>query len=158
MHHFTRQWHSGEDESDPRDAYWAHVDAIESELPEPVRRLARDVNLHDGLIQRVQVDRPADSVSLELRCGDCQVGYFDLELVYAGVDWDRSELSELTAIADDPDTEALYDEVDRLAEGGPYVHRILWWPYREVELMFDGLTVTTTPQPDRDFERLPDVL
>lgn len=89
MKFFSRQWCDGslsdeEAESVPA-AYRAHVDALLPSMPATVRALADGVNIHDGLLQVIVFDRGRRSLSVMMRCGDLQVGYFDLEIIYYGV-------------------------------------------------------------------------
>jgi hypothetical protein len=58
----------------------------------------------------------------------------------------------LKAVASDPPTEALYDEVD-FGEDGGWVHRILFWPYREVTVEFTQLGLRMVPRKTREFRR-----
>jgi hypothetical protein len=159
MKFFTREWANGElpdDEwAETAAAYRRHLDLLLPSLPESVARLAREINLHDGLIRRVSVDRRADELVLNLRCGDLQTGYFDLDLVYLGVDLSSVDLVTLANCARDPETELVYDEVDLDAQEN-YLHRILFGPAGEVSIPFSRLQVECTAQPDRSFPPVDD--
>jgi hypothetical protein len=80
------------------------------------------------------------------------MGYFDLELSYRNVVRVGSTLKALKAVASDPSTEALHDEVD-FAEPGGWVHRILFRPYREVTVVFAQLGLRMVPRKTREFRR-----
>ena len=136
-------------------AYRRHLDTLLPSLPESVARLAKDANLHDGLIRRVSVDRRGGKLVLNLRCGDLQTGYFDLDLIYLGVDLSSVDLATLAHCARDPRTELLYDEVD-LDNQGNLVHRVLFGPAGEVSIPFSRLQVECTAQPDRSFPPVDD--
>ena len=103
MRFFTREWLSGELDETYWErvvpAYEAHLDRIMPLLPGPVQTLARGVNIHDSLIRSVDLRVRRRTLKLALRCGDKQVGYYHLDLVYRGVDWDASNLRELASIA-----------------------------------------------------------
>jgi len=156
MKYFTRDWALGEmserDSAVRRDAYWRHIDSLVAQLPATVRRLAKHVNLHDGLVRRALVDRRAGSLALELRCGDLQVGYSDTDLVYSGVDFSSVDLALLEKRAGDPETELLYDEVD-LDDAGRFVHRISFEPHGEVDIRFSALRIREIPRSDREISR-----
>ena len=139
MKYFSQSWHAG-DLSDSavesaREAYWECILELVPRLPPDVRELATSTNLHDALIRRVLFDRDRSILVVELRAGDNQNGYVDVDLRYEELSVPPIVIERLAAIADDPTSELLYDEVDeRIAN--VYVHRLLFWPYREVELVF----------------------
>ncbi len=116
MKFFTREWHSGElsDEESERivSDYWAYINTLLPNLPPPVATLARETNLHDGLIHRVLIQPEQKQLELGLRGGDLQVGYFDLDLTYSEVRMDRLDIPFLQGSAQRRQTEVLYDEVD----------------------------------------------
>jgi hypothetical protein len=98
------------------------------------------------------VDGRASTIGIALRAGDQQVGYFDLDIHYLGVHVDSVDTAALAAAARDPDVEALYDEVDVVATN-TFAHRWLWWPYQDVDILFDQFDFCVQPQPDRSFTR-----
>ena len=155
MRFFTPEWHGGditEAESDAvLAAYQRHVAEILPQLHATVRVLARELALHDARVRRVVVDRPGGEVRVELRCGDRQAGYYDLDLVYLDAVVDARDATELAAAARDPRSELLYDEVDVIDGAGEaaYLHRMLFWPYRDVEIMFRALSLRLAPRADR---------
>jgi hypothetical protein len=156
MKFFTTDWHSGKLPERESGAvpirYTAHIGSLLSRFPATVRTLAQGVNLHDGLIRSVTVDRTRQALELQFRCGDREVGYFDLALVYSRVRMEDLDLSELKAIAEDPKSEALYDEVD-VGNSGAWAHRILFWPYREIVIEFGALGLQLDPRNGRAFPR-----
>jgi hypothetical protein len=106
--------------------------------------------VHDGLIRSVTVDRTRQVLELQFRCGDREIGYFDLALFYFQVRMENRDLSELKGIAEDPKSEALYDEVD-VGKSGARAHRILFWPYREIVIEFGALGLQLDPRNGREF-------
>jgi hypothetical protein len=78
-----------------------------------------------------------------------------VDLVYEGVDLNLLNPAALEAIATDPETELLYNEID-LESAGRFVHRIIFWPrpMREIEVVFRSLMVTIEPRPDRKVRRM----
>ncbi len=160
MKFFSREWASGEMCDSEGDemivAYERHIDHVATRLPASARCLARELNLHDGLIRRVTYDKAGRELRLELRCGDNQLGYFDLDLTYLGAILDRSDVAVLREVARDAETELWYDEVD-LAEEGMFLHRMLFYPARECEIMFRGLGLRVIPRDDRRIADLPQV-
>lgn len=160
MRFLTREWYSGaqpDDEAERTgDEYRRHLAVILPQLPHALRELSRDTNLHDGLIRSVEVDTAGSKVKIGLRCGDLATGYFDLALSYDGVRVDLLDRAVLAIIARDPRTEMLYDEVD-VFDDGVFVHRLVFWPYyREIHVVFTGLSIARTPSANRVLEATPD--
>ena len=121
MKYFSREWHSGDisegEVGEVRDRYWAFIASISDSLPEPIRELATAVNLHDGLVQELVVDHQESTVAILLRCGDLQVGYFDVRLVYSGVPTRLLDVAMLKETASEPESELLDAVVDLAADG-----------------------------------------
>lgn len=143
MNYFSRDWVIGdvteEDSEAVIAAYECHVASLLSHLPLPIRELAESINLHDSLFRKVVLDHRTATLRLELRCGDNQIGYSDVNLVYYGVHLSPEENVLLANLARNPETEVLYDEVD-LGKPGWYLHRILFWPsYDELAFSFQKL-------------------
>lgn len=154
MKYFSESWLSNSALSDAevdavRDAYWNEIEAIKSELSPSVLELATKLNLHDGLVKSFELDRAVNRLTIILRCGDLQAGYSGVELTYSDVDTTTLDSALLKIIATDPETELLYDEVG-LASPGCFVHRIIFSPIREIEVVFCQLTVAVYPQTNRE--------
>ncbi|MBV9495425.1 MAG: DUF4085 family protein [Acidobacteria bacterium] len=119
MRFFTRSWSEGELSDAEFEAaisdYRDHVATLLDRLSAPLRRLATDLSMHDAIVKNVQ--RAERSLSLSLRVGDRQRGYFDLDLRYEDV----SSLRGMAAVG----SEVLQDEVD-IDDDGAFVHRFLF--------------------------------
>jgi hypothetical protein len=159
MKFFTRAWAVGELSdaafNETIAEYERHLDGLAPRLPATIRCLARELNLHDGLIRRAVYDRSGRELRLELRCGDNQMGYFDLDLMYFGAILDQADITALQGAARDSETEVWYDEVD-LAGDGAFLHRVLFHPSRECEIMFRALGLRLLPRADRSLPGFPD--
>jgi len=159
MKFFTREWAEGlltDDEAANRAKdYRAHLAAVFHNLPLAAQELASEISIHDGLIRRVEVNRSSGSVLLQLLCGDQQVGYFDLDLLYTGGDVASLDTETLARLSRDRRSEALYDELDRL-DASTFEHRILFYPNGEVAITFRQLTISRKPRADRSLEFLGD--
>lgn len=159
MKYFTSAWHGGDMEDataeSVRPAYWDYIRHLAPRLPSNVRRLAMEINLHDGLIRCITLDRSNASLLLQLRWGDLQVGYFELDLLFTQVELTPEHLTVIAAAVREPKTEVLYDEVDR-ASNGKFTLRLLFWPYREADIHFSELGMTYTPRSDRHIEHVAD--
>lgn len=151
MRYFTRSWR--EEYNDERAgevirAYHSHLDEIEPQLTPELVILARQVSLHDGLFKEFEYDVASALLRMRLRCGDLQVGYFDLRLRYEGAALVAGYTPELRSAVRDPETEILYDEVD-VADDGEFAHRMLLWPRGEMDIRFRELSLSHTPVADR---------
>ena len=159
MRFFTPAFHRGELAERDADAlvaaYEQHLDVLAPALPAPVRVLARELVLHAARIRRVGLDRRGRELRLELRCGDERLGWYDLDLTYLGAILDAADVARLAAAARAPETRLLFDEVDA-APDGAFLHRLLFWPYREVEVMFRALALRMLPRVDASVPDFPD--
>ena len=156
MKWMTRCWHGGElseDEEAALDAgYRAHVQAVLAHLPGPLRVFAGEpdewghVSLHDGRVEWCAFDA-ARSFTLQVFCGDEQLGYRRLVIQYRGrVELFGASESAIAGWFDDAETEVLYDEVD-VAEEGRFEHRFLLWPRGEFGVRFGDALVVSAPAP-----------
>lgn len=157
MNYFTPEWHSGDIDEHPGKAYEEYLAPLLPQWPSDVRILANSISLHDGLIHELLWNTEEATLFLCLRCGDLQIGYFDLDLHYSGVLFSLPALESLAALKTDKVGEALYDEMDE--EDRLFVHRILfisrekikegWFEYYEVAIRFEQLRLVTTPRENR---------
>ncbi len=148
MKYFTAQWHSGELSDRAYEAavtaYEARLRSIEPTLPPSLRLLAREVSLHDGLIEKARVS--SHSLALWLRIGDLQRGYTSIRLAYAGVFQPTVLLRSLRQLALSED-ELVSDEIDVSSEG--FVHRLFFSEGIELEVSFKALRVGQSPRKSR---------
>ena len=156
MRFFTREWHAGKvsdiEANSASTTYAAHIETLLPKMSATVRALAQSINLHDGRVRKISFDISNRTLIVAMHCGDLQTGYFDVDLVYADVDVRTSDLSEVDAIASDTEAEALYDEVD-VSPDGQWIHRVLFWPYREICIVFAKLGLRLEPRENREFRR-----
>ncbi len=148
MRFFTKQWHGGELSDAAFDAvpaaYRHHLSSLA--LPPEVLAIC-DLDNHDGLILDAEHEPQLTELTLRLRCGDLQRGYFDLHIKYLGAILDSASLSVLRQAMQLPKDEILYDEVDRA--GTRFVHRYLLSSHEEIMVTFLTVTVSSTPVSSR---------
>ncbi len=157
MKYFTEEWAYG-DMSDAMvdktcSDYLQHIENLLPFLPKSIAILARDTNLHDGLIKHCIINYSECNMNLVLRCGDLQVGYFDLNLSYLGVDFKKSNILNLRKLTKDPNTGIGYDEIDKIRTN-IFIHRILFWNYKEIEIVFSSLELERIPKSCREFKKV----
>ncbi len=148
MHYFTREWHRGDlrggdaEAERLRAAYWLRLEEIGPKLP-------KEVDLHDGLIERA-VWRPATKELALTLVGSAreQDGYLTIDMTYRGALLGRERVNTIRRAAESRRTEILYDEVD-LGDAGTLTHRILFWPTEQVTLEFETFELTLAPREDR---------
>jgi hypothetical protein len=122
-------------------AYEAHLAALGPPLPNDARRLWKEVSLHDGLLRAVELDE--DRLDILIRAGDNQSGYFDARLTYGGASLSHDDERFLTRAVGRRDVELLDNEFD--SSGKRWVHYFLFWPYEEVSVYFDTITLDVAP-------------
>ncbi|MHB9134673.1 MAG: hypothetical protein ACYDBB_26675 [Armatimonadota bacterium] len=151
MRFFTREFVAGELTDAEVDSicisYQRHIDAIVNIIPVEIAELAQ-TSLHDGLLCRAVVKPNANELLLSLRCGDLQIGYYDIDIHYYGVVVDTQLLEVLSRRARDRHTEILAGEIDIKADGR-FVHRLIFWPDDEVEIVFSSIHLVRQSRLDR---------
>lgn len=128
--------------------YWRHVEELRPQLPEAVRRLALDINLHDAKIAQWETNEGV--LRAGFKWGDLQVGYWLSTLTYEAAQV-RLAAGEAHWL-DDPEIEVLYDEVD-VGDDGRFEHRLLFWPRGEIAIRFRSLALETEPLQELDYQR-----
>lgn len=128
--------------------YNAHIELIRASLPQSLLTLSQSGVLHDALVEAIRVDNKHNLLLIELLGGNVQAGYWELHLRYGGFDLDDASRVTLQNATSDPATELLYDELD-LCKDGRFEHRLLWWPYRELTILFQTFDLATTPRANR---------
>jgi hypothetical protein len=155
MKFLTRDWVNGELSDAEAESlpgrYQQYLAGLLPGLPGSVRQLATELNLHDGLIRSVRLNRISSGVLLALTCGDAQTGYFDLEIHYSSAELAPPDVATLRTVTENADTEILYDEID--VSDGRYIHRLLFSPEGEIEIRFQSLAIQVAPRPNRDIAR-----
>jgi hypothetical protein len=154
MRYFTRGWANGElgDAGEQiAEAYRRRLDEITPRLPESARVLAREINLHDAIIERVRWCPATRELSLELVAHVDRAGYRTIALTYLGALLGEQRLETLRMVARDRETEILYDEVDIDDDDNDdlLVHRLLFWPRDELTIDFRELRLEVTPRDDK---------
>lgn len=141
--------------------YRHYLEGLQSVLPAHVLTLAQLPGVDDGLVVEVQHDRRQHILVLTLRCGDLQMGYYDLILRYEDADISSQDERTLAHIArttkDDSRHESdLYShEVDKTADGR-IEHRLLFHPGVWFAIRCYALCWDKVDRPNRELPRLED--
>jgi hypothetical protein len=153
MKFFTKEWLTGQltDEEYEKviPAYRRHRANILPELSSNLLDFFKVVNIHDGTIRKVIIDYTYSTLGLYLRCGDLQVGYYDVDIQYQGIQLDKSVVDMLVKMAHDSNT-LLYDELD-VTDSKMFVHNIIFESEDAVSLIFQDLVFEKTMQNGPDF-------
>ena len=113
--------------------YARHLQSLRGVLPANVLALAKLHGIDDGLIVQVRHDREHRRLTLILRCGYIQMGYYDLVLTYEDAvispqdEWTLAHIARAVTANNWPEFDIMNHEVDS-AEGGGIEHRILFHP------------------------------
>ncbi len=136
MRFFTPEACDTFDEIEPfrkvNEAYRRHLACLRGILPESVLELAEPSGMENGLIVHVSHDRTRRILRLVLRCGDLQMGYYNLMLRYKGAELTPEHDEVLAMIARSTKTQRIfecdlaYQEVDA-SEDGSIVHSLIFY-------------------------------
>lgn len=142
MKYFTREWCLGEYDDATADSvcmlYEAHLAKIWDVLPDSLKHISKNISIHDGLFSIVLYNRSKRILIIHITCGDLQVGYYDLKLVYNNTYIEDAELCAWQGWIMNDDTEIIYDEID-VTHDIRYEHRILLEPEGEMRIVFQEL-------------------
>ena len=113
--------------------YARHLESLRGILPANVLALAKLHGIDDGLIVRVRYNREQRHLTLILRCGHLQMGYYDLIITYqdavlsARDEWTLAKIARAATSNGRSRSDVAIHEVDR-AEAGGIEHRFLFHP------------------------------
>lgn len=116
-----------------------------------MRTFADDIDIHDGLFRSVILDPRRRRLTMKLRCGDLQVGHYNLDMTFDGIALAPDMRKRLRLLVNRKKTEVLYDEIDVTDEKGTYEYRFICWPDGEVDLRFQGFAYKKTAIRGREF-------
>jgi len=173
MRYFTLDWyhslHRYEDDAPIPDRtvwprYRLHLEEMQSFLPADLLALARLPGVDDGLVVFVRHDLARRVLSLTLRAGDRQMGYYDLVLHYEGADISPNHELTLARVARTTvndrrhESDVAFHELDMAADGR-IEHRILFHPGLWFSIRCAALRWVRLPRPNRRlskrFDRFP---
>jgi hypothetical protein len=139
--------------------YQEHLRTIEASLTHNLRKFFKTENIHDGLTRSMVIDRAAARIQWNLRCGDLQVGYYDLDITFQNVTVSDSFVTHVRKVINSAEAELLYDEID-LTVGGNFRYGILIFcakhVYEEIEFEFSDLNFSHINCSGRTFVHLSD--
>ena len=156
-------WYSAyEDDSTLKAAfqhYYQYLEGLEGILPAHVLMLAQLPGVDDGLVVEVKHDRNQNVLVLTLRCGDLQMGYYDLVLQYEEADISSQDEQTLVRIARTTknnrrhESDLYFHEVDK-TEDGRIEHRLLFHPGVWFAIRCRVLYWDKVDRPDQKLPRL----
>lgn len=153
MLYFTRAWANGEFDDEAADrvakGYHDRLATLAPRMPQALRTLALDVQVHDAIIDQVRWHPAAGELTLTLATLTDEGEYRAVRLTYRGALLGEQRLETLRAAAWDRRTMILEQEVDTDNEEGLLIHRLLFWPHHELTIDFSELVVAIEPRSDR---------
>jgi len=151
-------WYGRHEDDRPLDAackaYRDYLATMAPAWPERIRALAELRGVDDGLVVEVHHIRSLNRLILVLRCGDLQMGYYDLVLSYDGAEISPEHELTLAQIARS-DSEVFEQELE-VAEDGRIVHRLMFHPGDWFAISCRELDWTSISRPNREIPRLGD--
>lgn len=140
MKYFTKEWFSGALTDEEMDksllTYWDYIDSIFGTLPFSVKVLSKYINLHDGIIQDMQVDQELKVMYLTILGGDLQSGYFG-----------RSE--EVTSLKKPREVLASELEMDNKSS---FTHNLLLSDKEVLKVVFSDLSLSLSTMTAADYK------
>lgn len=144
------------------DASLAHLQELRARHPSDVWEIADPFLVDDALIAEIQFDRVKRGMKIVLRCGNLQIGYFDLILRYENVEISHESEFVLATVARATKTSVEYwghdcyrHEID-LTDDGRFDHHFLFHPGLSLTLRCTSLTWERIPRPGRKLPRTRD--
>lgn len=140
MKYFTRQWCWG-DLSDKKvkeisEKYDHYISCIYSKLVFPLKLLAKNINLHDGMIEKLTISPSKENLTLYGVFGDLEIGYFNLKIEYEKIKDFDLDATFCTFI--NKKMEVTRDELEVVEKnkGVIFVHRFLFSNKSEFQIKF----------------------
>jgi len=138
--------------------YHRYIESLQSVLPSHLIALTQLAGTDDGLIVKAHHDRDAKLLEITLRCGDLQMGYYDLVLLYEDAEISPQHEQKLAHIARTTKSDGEHEsdlwvhEVD-IAESGRFIHRLffhqVWF-----EISCRDLQWEKSERPNRNLPRI----
>jgi hypothetical protein len=139
--------------------YAQHLEQMQGVLPAEVLSLAKLEGVDDGLAFAARHNQKQQLLTLYLRCGDVQIGYYDLVLKYEGAsispadEWMLAKIARSAPTNENCEFELAYHEVDQ-CEDGRIEHRLLFHPGKWFEIRCRTLHWQQFPRPNRELPSL----
>ncbi len=137
------------------DRYRQHLQTIVHRLPRDVRAVSDAYHVDDALISRLLWKSLADPLTLILRCGDLQIGYFDLSFEYGDPEIETAHLAVLAHVVRHHrgsrrfwGMDLFCQEFDVLPDG-KFEHRLLFHPGIWCAVRCSDVRVVRTDKPNR---------
>jgi hypothetical protein len=153
MKFFDQDWHSGvldDAEYESRSAlYSEHVSRLFRTFPRSLYELTTSPVMHDALVRGYSLDKTSGILTLQLRGGDLQRGYEDIDISYDNAVVPEESSAVLQGVTGVRDAELISDEIDVDHAANLFVHRMVFAPFQEVEIRFANVAVLRRPVADR---------
>lgn len=145
MKYFTIDWWAGIQEfdiTDPSGDYAAYLTAIRDRLPKDLLALQESISLHDAHLRELHYSGEVGLLDIRLDGDDERGKLRRFHLQYSGVvSFGANSDPDKSLIGPGGFGDWGYDEAD-LAEDGRFEHRVLFSSGIELQIVFEGLTVS----------------
>jgi hypothetical protein len=118
--------------------YQENLHSIDPFITDEIKKFIKEVNVHDALTKKICINRNPGDLRLELRCGDLQVGYYDVHVSFKEVKISDVVINRWREILNDKDVEILADEIN-LTEKGKFSYGLIFSSYKDICFEFENL-------------------
>lgn len=140
MKYFTKEWCFGflsDSETEMiLNNYEEYLSAIYNELPFVLKIIAKNISMHDGILEKAIFFEHEKNLILEGIFGDLQSGYFFLSAKYSNVRNMSKEV--LVNLFDKKKLEIIRDEIELLSPN-TYSHKIIFSSKIEIDVIFSDI-------------------
>ena len=143
MKFFTKEWCFGDLDTkkseDILKKYRSYLRDIQFKISFPLRILATNINLHDGILNEVYFSRKKKVCVLNGIFGDLQTKYFFLKIEYKNIS--NLNYEDLINVFQNQVVEILMDEIE-LVSDSVVSHKIIFSSKKEIDLHFEDVEIS----------------
>lgn len=153
MKYFTNEWCSSdlndEEIENRATSYKEYINKIYKDLPFVLKILSKNVNFHDGRINKITLFSNQGILILNGVFGDIQSGHYFLEIQYRNTS--SLNIQNLTDVFNCKKLEILSDEFELISENS-FSHRIIFSSKKEIDITFQDIQISLRNATSNDFK------
>jgi hypothetical protein len=143
MNFFTKEWCFGDLDTkkseDILKKYRSYIRDIQFKISFPLRVMATNLNLHDGILNKVCFSLERRVLILQGIFGDLQTKYFFLKIKYKNISDLNSD--DLINVFQNQVAEILMDEIEVVSDT-IFSHKIIFSSKKEIDLRFEDVEIS----------------